>query len=426
MAEHTISRRQFLRKTTKVGAAFALASALSAPAFPMQADYCGSILIPDGGLDILRMPDAQGYLGGGLGALWVAGSLLNQFAGNLDFTRLPPHLRYYFGHAGGEWKSSYEATRLWKTIPESIRMGGADEIALYLKNKEWSHIVPKRMGGATTADNGIFELSNLNRSRGGRVMAPEEFSAAKAVIKHDVTRSIVRQTVGGMIKGGLTGVAIGAVLLSLEYGLLYAEGKISWERMVRSILESALVAGIGGFLITGLIVGLALLFPVLLPIVTPVLFALSISSVVFLGPRAYKLAKGWWSVLDGQERLEDAIAILTSCKDVLSGIYSKVVGNRLSSLWIWIKGLGGAAWSWSASQTAWVRERAGEFVHALAKWDYLPDLPDLNVGSVSESIARVVAAEFCAAISATDALLDSIGGFRNASGLGTEGVIAVA
>ena len=56
MAEYTISRREFLRSTTRIGVSMTLTTALCRPAIPAMADD-GSVVSILGGLDILRMPD---------------------------------------------------------------------------------------------------------------------------------------------------------------------------------------------------------------------------------------------------------------------------------------------------------------------------------------------------------------------------------
>ena len=411
MTHLTVTRRQFLRSTTQAGLAVTLATALSSPARPVQAGECSIILNPQDP-NILRVPDLQELLGLGLGAMWVAGRLFNTFARNFDFGNLPPRLQHYFRAAGGEWKSNYEGMRIWKTIPEGIRRAGAKEIDIFLKYKEWSHTIPKSMGGPTTAENGIFELAKLNRIRGGRIMRPDEIAAAKAVIRSAVVRSIIRQTIGGMVKGALGAIVVGGLLLCLEYGLLYAEGKIGWEQMVGKIIEAAIYGGVGVYITTGLIVGLAMLFPVLLPIFTSVLFSLQIVSMVFLGPHLATLVKGWWTVLEGQERLDDLIAVLKSAKTALSEMLNDIVGDPLRAVWVWLEEMVGVAWTWFAGQTRVVQEKAGEFVDALAKWDYLPSL---DVGGIGDSIVHVVTSEYCDAISTTEELLRSISDYRKSA-----------
>ncbi len=409
MTQHTLTRRQFLHSTTRAGLTLTLATAVAAPVKTVLADEGPTLFIP-----VLRVPDVQELLGSGMGALWAAGQIVDTFARNLDFDNLPPRLRYYFRAAGGDWKSHYEGMRIWKTIPEAIRMGGAEEIDVFLKNKDWSHEIPRVMGGPSTADNGIFELSILNRIRGGQIMTPEEIAAAKGVIRSDHIRSVIRQTTNGMAKGAYSGIVVGGMLLCLEYGLLYAEGKIGWGQMVGKITEATIYGGIGAFITTGLIVGLALLFPVLLPIFVPLLLALQVVSMVFVGRHLSTLLKGWWAVLDGQKRLDDLITVLKGAKTALTEMFNNIVGNPLHGLWAWIERMGGAAWSWIASQTQMVQEKAGDFGYALAKWDYLPDL---DVGKVGESIVRVVVSEFKEAISATEELFHSTSNYRRDANL---------
>ena len=74
MADYALTRRQFLRSTTRIGLTLTLSTALCPPVRTVHADE-GSVISVLGGLDILRKPDVQEFLGTGVGALWVGGQL---------------------------------------------------------------------------------------------------------------------------------------------------------------------------------------------------------------------------------------------------------------------------------------------------------------------------------------------------------------
>ena len=193
-----VSRRQFLKSACMTGISLSLASGLR-PATVVQ--LCPQIF--DWG--VLENTKLWELVRSGTAPLWVAGHTLNSFAHHLRFINLPSDLTIYLQKAGGEWKSLLQAKGLWETIPPQIRAGGRSEILRFLAGKDWSHRIPRSQGGPTTPDNGIFELKLLNRMRGAKTMKPGEIAAAKAVIRSDVVVSVVRQTLGAMVKGAIIG-----------------------------------------------------------------------------------------------------------------------------------------------------------------------------------------------------------------------------
>ena len=436
MTDHTITRRQFLRSTTRIGMTLTLATALFPPARPVQADE-GSFIEILGGLDILRMPDVQEWLGAGTGALWVAGSYLNTFMFNLAFENLPLELIGKFLKAGGEWKSFPAARGIWETIPAPIRASGPEAVLKFLKGKDWSHIIPKSWGGPTTAENGIWWSSEKNKSLGPNPMSPDDIRDARITLRNAAIRATIVQTVSGMVRGAMLGVVVGSLLACLEYGLQYAEGKITWREMVDKIVESAIIAGAGALIAVGLIVGISLVFPFLIPIILPVIFALQIVALVFLGKQLVPLAKGWWEVLNGQELLDASVTVLKDVGNSLRRAFKDAEENVLNVVWDWIAATADRvgidrAWElavemvqrlgidralvWFASQTQAITGKAADLTSALKTWDYLPAV-DVNVNAVKESIADVVTSEFQDAISTTEELLRSIGDYRKNANL---------
>ena len=206
--------------------------------------------------------------------------------------------------AGNEIKSLSQAQAVWESIPVQVRAGGPEALWKLHQGKQWSHIIPKSLGGASTADNAIWWGSEKNRALGAKLMSQADIADAKAVLRSDAIRATVAQTATSMVRGAMVAVVVDGALACLECGLDYAEGKITWREMVQMVVRSGVIAGGGAFITTGLIVGISLLFPFLIPILTPVLFVLQATSLAFLGAKSVRLAKGWMAVLDRQQLLD--------------------------------------------------------------------------------------------------------------------------
>ena len=425
------TRRQFLKATTRVGVTLTLAAALCPPARPAQA-YSVSLHPVLQGNDVLKNSRVIQWIASGVGSLWVAGHVVNSFAYNLNYDNLPDNLKNYFRCAGSECRGMTKGKGIWETIPEQIRMGGESEIDSFLKGKDWSHIIPKSEGGSSDPDNGIFEYTEENRRRGPHRMMPDEIEASRKVIKSDMIRSVLRQTTSAMVKGALAGIIMGGLLLCLECGLSYAEGKITWEQMVRKIVRASALAGLFAFIITGLIVGLGILFPPLIPILALVLFVLQIVSLVFLAYHAVKIAEGWWEVLKEYDLKNEFLGVLETVKDFVHEMVDDTEDNILNVVWEWIEGLAqwvgidrawemaigfvqrkgiDSAWNWFASQTRAVREQASVLLSSLNAWDF-PDF-DIDVGEMRKEISNVINLEYRMALETTDqirrSLSDSLG-----------------
>ena len=421
-----LTRRQFLQSTTRIGATLSLSAALCPPARPVQA-YSVSPLPVLQGNDFLNDSRVLQWIASGVGSLWVAGHVVNSFARNLNYNNLPKKLKDYFRCAGSDCRGITKGKGIWETIPEQIRMGGDREIDRFLKGKDWSHIIPKKDGGTSDPDNGIFEYTEENRRRGGRRMTPDEIEAARRVIRSDMIRSVLRQTTSAMAKGALAGIIMGGLLLCLECGLSYAEGKITWEQMVDKIVKASALAGLSAFIITGLIVGLNILFPPLLPMLAPALFVLQIVSLVFLARYAVKIAEGWWEVLKDYNLHNEFVGVLESVEDFVREMVDDTEDNILSVVWEWIEGLAqrvgidrawevaiafvqrmglDQAWSWFASQTQAVKKQASVILASLDAWD-IPDL-DIDAGEIQKTIANVIDIEFRGALKTTREIRRSI------------------
>ncbi len=445
-----LTRRQFLRSTGQAGIALTLATAFRPSARVAYAHDFYALVPSENGGSVLDSPEFQKLVVNGVAPLWVAGQTVNSFAYHLNFINLPPYMRSYFQRAGGDWKNLSQAKAVWETIPAQIRAGSPQETARFLNNKDWSHIIPKSQGGASTADNGIFELRLLNRIRGGRPMTPDEIAAARAVIRHELIGSVVRQTTATMMTGAMAGIIMGGLIICLECGLLYAEGAITWEQMIEKIIEATLFAGALSVVITGLIVGLGLLFPALLLALVPVLFVLQIVSLVFLAQHAITLAKGYWDVLNESGMIKEAGEILAKTETFMRETVSETGSGANAQMREWTRGLArwvgwqrawsmvrglyermGAdkAWAWFATKTDLVGGHASDLLTPLQEWGHIPDfdlsmprfsLPQLdvpelglpevriNIDEVKERIATVIYVDFRPALDTTSQLRNSL------------------
>ena len=266
-------------------------------------------------------------------------------------------------------------------------------------------------------------------------MTPDEIEAARKVIRSDMIRSVLRQTTSAMAKGALAGIIMGGLLLCLECGLSYAEGKITWEQMVDKIVKASALAGLSAFIITGLIVGLNILFPPLLPMLAPALFVLQIVSLVFLAHHALKIAEGWWEVLKDYNLRNEFVGVLESVEDFVRAMVDDTEDNILNVVWEWIEGLAqrvgidrawemavafvqrmglDRAWNWFASQTQAVKKQASVILTSLDAWDF-PDL-DIDAGEIQKTIANVIDIEFRDALKTTSEIRRSIEHYLESAG----------
>ncbi len=230
-------------------------------------------------------------------------------------------------------------------------------------------------------------------------------------------------------------MVVGGVLASLNYGLEYAEGELTWLGMVQKIVQSTVVAGASAALITGMIVGLSLMFPFAIPVLLPVIFALQMVSIIFLGPLLLDLAKDWWEVLNGQNLLDASTTILQKAARVLEDVsktvhnsYTKAKNSTWRGLSVWanwlarlvgldramrmarnnLRQLGLDTWfNWLAYQSQWMTEQTSLISSSIAWWGYNSAIA-VRRAAMGNSIATVVTTQFQNAISTTDGLLRSI------------------
>ena len=428
------NRRQFLKYACKTGIALSLTTGLRPPTAVVH----GSQIIDE---SVFDNPQVWELVRNGMAPLWVAGKTLTSFANHLRFIKLPSHLTNYLQRAGGEWKGLLQAKGLWETIPPQIRAGGPKEILRFLNGKDWSHHIPRAQGGPTTGDNGIFELKLLNRIRGAKTMTAGEVALAREVIRSDIVASVIRQTLGAMVKGAIIGVIFSGLIVCLECGLLYAEGKITWEEMVTKIIKSILLAGGLAFIITGLLVGLGLLFPGLIAILIVPMFVIQIVGLVFLAEHAISLAGRYWELLKEHGLILEACLILVETEQKLRKTIDELKGSVSYRIRKWMRSI--AEWVgweraktiveglqdrlgpdrfgvWSATQSQFVARYASDSFSPLNNWGYASDqhiiigsvdLPELNLPEIiismeemKELIAHTIYFDFKKALSTASLL----------------------
>ena len=232
------------------------------------------------------------YVAAGTGSAAVAGAVLNSFRHNLSWDNLPEVLKTKYRLAGGEWKSVAQAQQLYAQVPPAVRMEGPRALWEFHAGKDWSHIVPKSMGGDVTQ--GVWWDSGKNRALGGNPMSPEQIADAYQVLTHKNVTAFLQNTLKASVKGGMAGAAITVVSDSLNDGVAYANGNINREQFLGQVGIQAIQIGGAAFVLSGAITAVALLFPMVIPVVAP------LSQVLYwigLGTLGYELkdeAKDLW------------------------------------------------------------------------------------------------------------------------------------
>ena len=265
----------------------------------------------------------QQYMRTGALPFWVAGILMNQrvrqldyetllkdifvslsvtgrfamgWLQNLDFSQLPTDLAPYYQRAGATYRSLEGAQAIWETIPASTRMSGQEALREFHASRDWSHIVPRSLGGGDGASEGIFELASLNRARGDATMTAGELDLARQALNVEALRQAVEQAARVAVISGLVAAVVEGVFAVMEEGLLFFEGKISKSTFYSRVLRRLGVSVARAVVIAGLVVGLVTLCPILVPVLEVLALPLAIVSFTLLGVKFYHLGKAWWQV----------------------------------------------------------------------------------------------------------------------------------
>ncbi len=239
--------------------------------------------------------DLYPFVVGGTGSAAVTGWMLNTFRAGLPWEELPGDLQQKYRLAGGEWKNVPQARQLYQRVPYAVRLGGPSAIWQFHKLQDWSHIVPKSMGGNVTE--GIWWDRSKNRALGAQPMSQAQIMDAHRLIFHDNVIASMRHTLNASVKGGLTGVALSVILSSLTHGLAYAQGDITLKELYTLVGTQALLTGGVAFALSGAVTFPALLFPALIPIMAPLTGILFLVGLGTLGFEMHGLAQDWWQFL---------------------------------------------------------------------------------------------------------------------------------
>ena len=201
----------------------------------------------------------------------------------------------------GRCRGWIEGLRVYRTIPAVFRSYGPSSVARYLRNKDWSHIVPRSQGGDDTATNGRWEVRRLNRVRGARVMTPREIAAAEQLARSSAFKERLRALARRAGRGTAVGAVIVAATVITGHALDYRSGRISEEEFLTRLADE-----VGRDMLVGALVGavfgaVTVNYPVLAPVLGPV--------VVFIGAELWsqygmsiwndttEAAGHWWSRL---------------------------------------------------------------------------------------------------------------------------------
>ena len=180
-----LSRRRFLTLVGGSGLALTLCPIVGREVWAQDRRVPPLIEIP-GASPLLYTQELQDVIRGGWGPLTVAGLALHQFNwmyqstlrlfdSRVRWRDLSPDARKlltYYRTAGGQgiWRSLPEARALFQKVPASIKVSGIAGLKEFHAGKVWSHIIPRALGGADTAKNGIWWSASKNLELGMRPM----------------------------------------------------------------------------------------------------------------------------------------------------------------------------------------------------------------------------------------------------------------
>lgn len=291
-----LNRRRFLQLSAASLAAGGIHVALGRPALAQESDPgsdAPELIVIDGLTEAANDPDVQQYIRTGALPFWVSGMFVNAWRTNLEFISVPQDLVDYYRRAGVAYRDRAGAQAIWETIPRQVRVGGPEALRRFHSSRDWSHFIPRILGGGDSASEGIFENSVLNRARGARPMSDDEIAAARLALRWQGLRDAIRQTARVTVSGALVGTVSAGVFAVMEHGLSYQEGKIDQAELFKLVwkeLSAGVAVGIG---ITGIIAGLVMIFPALTAVVSPFVLPLAFASFAFVGYQFYAAAKSW-------------------------------------------------------------------------------------------------------------------------------------
>ncbi len=225
----------------------------------------------------------------------VMADALTGFARNLDWSSVDP-TQYLYAGTRGVGRGLEEARLVWESIPEQLRALGQGEMETRLDGFDWSHIVPHSKGGGHEAANGIFEMAELNRSRGAEQMTLAEIEAAGRVLSEQAFRAALDEVASRVAVGAACGAAVALVIAVLEHGLEHQRGEITRDEMYRRIFRDVTKSAAVAAAVSGIVTSVALAFPALIPLATPLLTVLAAVAICLVGGKVYRLGRGWYEL----------------------------------------------------------------------------------------------------------------------------------
>ena len=235
----------------------------------------------------------QQYARTGALPLWVAGMFINTWRENINLNSLPEDLIEYYKRAGSASRDLAGAQEIWDTIPLRIRMAGPAALLEFHRDRDWSHFIPRSVGGSDSANSGIFENSIINRARGAVPMSAEEIALATKALESVDLRYAVTLAARSVVAGGLAATVVEGVYAVMEHGLQYYDGDISRAELYVQVWERLSTGGLTAAAIVGIVTGLTILFPALLSVIGALALPLAVVNFVFIGIHFYPLAKEW-------------------------------------------------------------------------------------------------------------------------------------
>ena len=230
-------------------------------------------------------------------------SSLSRYAGNLNWSNIDP-TKYLKAGMRGAQRSITAVKGVWETIPAGVRAQGQGATKAYLQNMDWSHFEPYIEDWNDGPEDGIFEDSSLNRSRGKDSMTKEEISAARRVLRRINVNSILEESTKMGARVGLASLGVAGAVAVLDYGLQYQEGKITADEMLSKIGEEVALAGAGGAAMSALVVATALMFPPLIPVMGTISIPLMVFGFAVMGERLVAAGAGWYEVYRRESPLD--------------------------------------------------------------------------------------------------------------------------
>ena len=225
------------------------------------------------------------------GGATIAAHEAFKVAHNIQFENLPRNFQLKFARAGVREgiRNVQEAAKVYETIPAQIRAQGYEAIREFCNDKDWSHIKAHVNGGGKEASNGIFENFQINRSRGGVDMTPEELAAARKVLGDAAFKASVEQVIGAAVQGALVAAVIELVFSTLENSLSFAEGKITQEELIRKVAVATAKAGIAGGVITAILMCICMIFPPIAALLGYAAVPLAVIGIGFMCVRSWEI-----------------------------------------------------------------------------------------------------------------------------------------